>query len=141
MKNLLKLTTLILCLSILFTSGVAIGQEKKVDYSKLLGKWEFIREGRMGTMTTVITFFEKDGKLQGTWATRNERELKNIKFDGENLSFEIELGFDRRGRDTRSFSLNINAKLKGDKLEGTFNTPRGEREFSATRVIEEKKEK
>lgn len=135
MKNLTKLTLFILALSLLLTADFSFAQEKKVDYSKLIGKWESTRETPRGTMTIVLTFDLKEGKLIGYTTMRdNKMEFSNIKFDGENLSFEMEFG-----RGDRTFSMAYKVKLKGDKLEGTMETPRGENEFIATKVKEKKK--
>ena len=137
MRNMIKFTVIILTLSILLTANISFAQEKKVDYSKIIGKWESVRETPRGTMTTVFSFELKDGKLTGkSTMRRGDIDLKNIKFDGENLSFEMEFG-----RGDRTFSMAVKAKVKGDKLEGTMENPRGENEFTATKVKEKEKEK
>jgi hypothetical protein len=99
------------------------------DNAPVLGKWESTTETPQGTFEVVYEFTEVDGELKGTWSNpRRNGDLKNVSWDGETLKFGREIG-----RGGQTFNLNFEATVDGDAMTGKMITPRGEREFTATR--------
>ncbi len=99
------------------------------DNAAVLGKWESTTETPQGTFEVVYEFTEVDGELKGTWTNpRRNGDLKNVSWDGETLKFGREIG-----RGGQTFNLNFEATVDGDAMTGKMITPRGEREFTATR--------
>ena len=99
------------------------------DNATVLGKWTTMTETPQGTFEVVYQFTEVDGELKGTWSNpRRSGDLKNVSWDGETLKFGREVG-----RGGQTFNLNFKATVDGDTMTGKMITPRGEREFTATR--------
>lgn len=99
------------------------------DNAPVLGKWESTTETPQGSFEVVYEFTEVDGELKGTWTNpRRNGDLKNVSWDGETLKFGREIG-----RGGQTFNLNFEATVDGDAMTGKMITPRGEREFTATR--------
>ena len=99
------------------------------DNAPVLGKWVAPTETRQGTFDVVYEFTEVDGGLKGAWSNpRNSGDLQNVSWDGETLKFGREVG-----RGGQTFNLNFEATVDGDAMTGKMITPRGEREFTASR--------
>ena len=99
------------------------------DNAPVLGKWTSMTETPQGTFEVVYEFTEVDGELKGTWSNpRRNGDLTNVSWNGETLKFGREVG-----RGGQTFNLNFEATVDGDTMTGKMITPRGEREFTATR--------
>ena len=100
------------------------------DNAAVLGKWESTTETPQRTFQVVFEFTEVDGELKGTWSNPRGRsgELKNVSWDGETFKYERDL--EAGGQ---VFRLSYEATVDGDTMSGKMTTPRGEREFTATR--------
>ena len=118
--------------SILIAAAVALAfapTAAAADNAPVLGKWASMTETPQGTFEVVYEFTEVDGELKGTWSNpRRNGDLKNVSWDGETLKFGREIG-----RGGQTFNLNFEATVDGDAMTGKMITPRGEREFTATR--------
>ncbi len=100
------------------------------DNAAVLGKWESTTETPQRTFQVVFEFTEVDGELKGTWSNPRGRsgELTNVSWDGETVKYERDL--EAGGQ---VFRLSYEATVDGDTMSGKMTTPRGEREFTATR--------
>ena len=100
------------------------------DSGPVLGKWESTTETPQRTFQVVFEFTEVDGELKGAWSNPRGRsgELMNVSWDGETLKFERDI--EAAGQ---VFRLYYEATVDGDTMTGTNTTPRGKREFTATR--------
>lgn len=118
--------------SILIAAAVALAfapTAAAADNAAVLGKWESTTETPQGSFEVVYEFTEVDGELKGTWTNpRRNGDLKNVSWDVETLKFGREIG-----RGGQTFKLNFEATVDGDAMTGKMITPRGEREFTATR--------
>lgn len=119
--------------SILIAAAVALALAPAAlaaDNAPVLGKWESTTETPQRTFQVVFEFTEADGELKGAWSNPRGRsgELTNVSWDGETLKYErdIEAG-------GQVFRLYYEATVDGDTMTGKMTTPRGEREFTATR--------
>lgn len=87
-------------------------------------KQEYQGQERISTLTLT-----DDG---GTWASsRGSADLTDYKVEGDTLTFTRT--FNRQGQE---FAIECEAKIVDGKLVGKMVTPRGEREFVATRAEE-----
>ena len=103
MKKLIILATLTLTLS--FAAEVA-------------GKWEIRAESSDGQKHVALLEIREDG---GTWngvilADDEKIPLKGVAVDGDNLTFQVP---------TEEGTYTVKAVVRGDQLEGTFNTTGG----------------
>lgn len=119
--------------SILLAAAVALALAPAAlaaDNAPVLGKWTSTTETPQRTFQVVFEFTEVDGELEGTWRNRRgpNGNLMKVSWDGETLKFErdIEAG-------GQVFRLYYEATVDGDTMTGTISTPRGDREFTATR--------
>ncbi len=118
--------------SILIAAAVALAfapAALAADNAPVLGKWTSMTETPQGTFEVVYEFTEVDGELKGAWSNpRRNGDLTNVSWDGETLKFGREVG-----RGGQTFNLNFEATVDADAMTGKMITPRGEREFTATR--------
>jgi opacity protein-like surface antigen len=118
--------------SVLIVAAVALALASPLvaaDNAPVLGKWESTTETPQRTFQVVFEFTEVDGELKATWSNpRRNGDLKNVTWDGETVKFERDL--QAQGQ---SFRLSYEATVDGNKMTGTMTTPRGDREFTATR--------
>ena len=100
------------------------------DNAPVLGKWESTTETPQRTFQVVFEFTEVDGELKGAWSNPRGRNgnLINVSWDGETLKFERDL--EAGGQ---VFRLYYEATVDGDTMTGKMTTPRGQRDFTATR--------
>jgi hypothetical protein len=100
--------------------------EKKGDPS---GTWKW-KAGRQGAEVTLKLKLDGD-KLSGsiTGPGGQETPIDNASYKDGQISFEIS----REGRDGQKMTVKYNGKLKGDTIEGKAETPRGSRDWKATR--------
>ncbi len=113
---------------IAWDSGTGDVSGKKVEEaSAVVGTWEFTRESSRGTRTSTLKIKED---MTGTYTARdNEIPVKDLKVDGNNVSFKIELSFN----DTQ-FTMEFKGKVNGKTLNGEFITQRGSREAIGKKI-------
>ncbi len=99
----------------------ANGQRVGVE---LIGKWKLTTTSQRGPRTRTLTIYpDLTGRYQ---LGDGEVAIKDLKLEGDQLTFEIEMGFGER-----QFLMRFKGKLVGASLKGQFNTPRGSREVIA----------
>ena len=101
---------------------------KKVEEaSAVVGTWEFTRETQQGMRTSRLTI---KPDMTGTYSFRdNPVDIKDLKVDGNNVSFKIEMSFN-----DRQFTMEFKGKVEGKTLKGEFITQRGTREAIGKKV-------
>jgi len=101
---------------------------KKVEQaSAAVGTWEFTRESDRGTRTSTLKI---KPDMTGTYTMRdNEVAIKDLKVDGNNVSFKLELSFN-----DRQFTMEFKGKVEGKNLNGEFITQRGAREAVGKKI-------
>ncbi len=101
---------------------------KKVEQaSAAVGIWEFTRESSQGTRTSTLKI---KPDMTGTYTMRdNEVDVKDLKVDGNNVSFKLELSFN-----DRQFTMDFKGKVEGKTLNGEFITQRGAREAVGKKI-------
>jgi len=101
---------------------------KKVEQaSAAVGTWEFTRESDRGTRTSTLKI---KPDMTGTYTMRdNEVAVKDLKVDGNNVSFKLELSFN-----DRQFTMDFKGKVEGKVLNGEFITQRGAREAVGKKI-------
>ena len=119
--------------SILIAAAVALAfapAALAADNAAVLGKWESTTETPQRTFQVVFEFTEVDGDVKGAWSNPRGRNgnLINVSWDGETLKFERDL--EAAGQ---VFRLYYEAAVDGDTMAGKMTTPRGQRQFTATR--------
>lgn len=105
--------------------GLVIGGVAQAE-NPFLGKWEIKQEFQGQERISTLTLAEEGG----TWATqRGTNELSDLNFGDNVVTFTRTIN--RQGQE---FTMECKAAIVGEVLVGTMTTPRGEREFTATRV-------
>jgi hypothetical protein len=101
---------------------------KKVEAaSAVVGTWEFTRETSQGTRTSTLKI---KPDMTGTYSFRdNPVDIKDLKVDGNNVSFKIEMSFN-----DRQFTMEFKGKVEGKTLKGEFITQRGTREAIGKKI-------
>jgi hypothetical protein len=101
--------------------------KKAEEASAVVGIWEFTRETDRGTRTSTLKI---KPDMTGTYTMRdNEVEVKDLKVDGNNVSFKIELSFN-----DRQFTMEFKGMVEGKTLKGEFITQRGAREAIGKKI-------
>lgn len=100
---------------------------------ELAGTWELSWETPRGAQTTTFVFAVEGMNVTGTAQMRRgentmEVPVKNGMLHGDQLTFALEFGMGERTV-TQAFA----ATVKGDTMEGTITTPRGEMPFTGKR--------
>ena len=101
---------------------------KKVEAaSPAVGTWEFTRETSQGTRTSTLKI---NPDMTGTYSFRdNPVDIKDLKVDGNNVSFKIEMSFN-----DRQFTMEFKGTVEGKTLKGEFITQRGAREAIGKKI-------
>jgi len=101
---------------------------KKIEQaSAAIGTWEFTRETQRGTRTSTLKI---KPDMTGTYTFRdNPVDVKDLKVDGNNVSFKLELSFN-----DRQFTMEFKGKVEGKILKGEFITQRGAREAIGKKI-------
>jgi hypothetical protein len=101
---------------------------KKVEAaSPVVGTWEFTRETSQGTRTSTLKI---NPDMTGTYSFRdNPVDIKDLKVDGNNVSFKIEMSFN-----DRQFTMEFKGTVEGKTLKGEFITQRGAREAIGKKI-------
>ena len=104
-----------------------VSGRKAEQASAVVGTWEFTRETPQGTRTSTLKI---KPDMTGTYTMRdNEVPVKDLKVDGNNVSFKIELSFN-----DRQFTMEFKGKVDGKILKGEFVTQRGAREAVGKKI-------
>ena len=94
---------------------------------ELIGEWELTTTSERGTRTRLLRV-EPD--LSGRYESfGGEVPVKDLKLEGDQVSFNIERGFG-----DRVFTMEFKGKLDGNTLNGQMNSERGTREVTGKRV-------
>jgi len=105
-------------------------------WAALIGKWELTITSERGTRTNLLTI---ESDLSGRYESfGGEIPVKDLKLEGDQVSFNIEVGFG-----DRAFKMEFKGKLDGKTLNGQMSSERGTREVTGKRVeakVEEKVE-
>ncbi len=100
------------------------------DVEDFLGEWTSTIETQRGTATTTYVFRMDGDVLKGTMSGRmGETEIDEVTYEDGTISFNLTRNFQGN-----SMTLTYTAKIVEGVMQGTVSTPRGEREFTATRV-------
>jgi len=92
----------------------------------VVGKWELTTTGQQGARTRILTI---NADMTGTYQMReNEIPVKDLKLDGNKLTFKIE------GSGERQFQMEFKGEIDGANLKGEFITERGAREVTGKKV-------
>ena len=84
----------------------------------LVGKWKLTTTSDFGTRTSMMRI---DGDLTGRYEFfGGEIPMKNIKLEGDEVTFLLEMGFG-----DRTFQLDFKGKLDGKTLKGELTSERG----------------
>jgi len=93
----------------------------------LIGKWELTRTTEQGTRTNLLTI---DTDLTGRYESfGGEIPIKDLKLDGDQVSFKTEMGFG-----DQTFVTEFKAKLDGKTLKGQSVSERGTNELTGKKV-------
>ncbi len=93
----------------------------------LVGEWELTTTSERGTRTSMMKIF---GDLTGRYESfGGEIPMKNIKLEGDQLTFSLELGWA-----DRTFQMDFKGKLDGKTLKGQMSTERGTSEVTGKKV-------
>ena len=96
-------------------------------WAALVGKWELTTTSERGTRTSLLTI---EGDLTGRYESfGGEIPIKDLKLEGDQLSFNIEGGFG-----DRAFKMEFKGKLDGKTLNGQMNSERGTREVTGKKL-------
>ncbi len=94
----------------------------------LVGTWELTTESERGTRTRTLVINED---LTGTYKGRNrEFAVTDVTVEGNQVSFNIKMGFDER-----EFTLEFKGTLDGKTLTGEFISSRGSRDVTGKKVL------
>ncbi len=95
--------------------------------TELIGEWELTTTSEWGTGTTTMKIF---GDLTGRYEFfGSELPMKDIKLEGDQLTFIIEMGWG-----DRTFQMDFKGKLDGKNLKGQMNSDRGTSEITGKKV-------
>jgi hypothetical protein len=127
MKSRIAFAVLVAFAVAVLAAGVAFAQEN----AKVAGKWESKFTTPSGETRTTTFTFEQDGdKLKGTVSggMGGEAPLTGT-VKGKEVKFTVTRQF--QGNEVKS---EYTATVEGDTMKGKVVTPRGEREWSATKA-------
>ena len=86
--------------------------------AELVGKWKLTTTSDFGTRTSMMRI---DGDLTGRYEFfGGEIPMKNIKLEGDQVTFLLEMGFGNR-----TFQMDFKGKLDGKTLKGELTSERG----------------
>ncbi|MBN2594432.1 MAG: hypothetical protein JXA81_13070 [Sedimentisphaerales bacterium] len=101
--------------------------KKAEEASAVIGTWEFTRETQQETRTSMLKIMPD---MTGTYTFRdNPVDIKDLKVNGNNVSFKIEMSFN-----DRQFTMEFKGKIEDKTLKGEFITQRGAREAIGKKI-------
>ncbi len=96
-------------------------------WAALVGKWELTVTSERGTRTNLLTI---ESDLSGRYESfGGEIPVKDLKLEGDQVSFNIEGGFG-----DRAFKMEFKGKLDGKTLNGQMSSERGTREVTGKKL-------
>jgi hypothetical protein len=102
----------------------------RADDAKVAGKWESKTTTPQGdTRTTTFTFVQDGDKLTGTVSGRMGDTPLSGTVKGDEVKFKV-----TRTTPNGEMKLEYSAKVEGDTMKGTVETPQGKRDWTATKV-------
>jgi hypothetical protein len=100
----------------------------------LIGEWELTTVSDFGERKSMMKIFPD---LTGRYEFfGNEVPMKNIKIEGDNVTFVVEMGFG-----DQTFQLDFKGKLEGKTLKGEMTSDRGTSEVTGKKIEKKTKEK
>ena len=107
--------------------GQRIGQN-------LIGTWEVTTVSDFGSRTTIMKVFPD---LTGRYEVfDSEVPMKNLKLEGDQVTFDLEMGFG-----DMTFEMDFKGKLEGKTLKGQMSSDRGTSEITGKKIEKKKMEK
>jgi hypothetical protein len=103
------------------------------DNSAVIGSWKCaVIDVPYEYSNSVITFIEKEGKLNGSvkFDSGEEVKINTVKLTNSQLVLSLYV---------EGNAITVDGKVAGTKITGTVDTPDGKVNFTATRVDEKKK--
>jgi len=100
------------------------------------GSWEMTRETPRGTMTQTLVIARDGDGWKGTMTfMEREIDLKDVKVEGNTLTFTMEMGPppNAGGGGRGPMSQTFKGTLEGDEIQGEMDGPRGPRPMVLTR--------
>jgi len=102
--------------------------------AELVGEWELTTVSDFGERTSMMRIFSN---LTGRYEFfGNESPMKNIKLEGDQVTFTIEMGFGGQ-----TFQLDFKGKLDGKNLKGQMESDRGVSDVTGKKIEKKTKEK
>lgn len=93
----------------------------------LIGLWELSTVSEMGTRQSLLVI---DNDLTGTYeGFGGEFPIKDLKIDGQRLSFTVEMGFG-----DRTFQIKFNGTCDGKTIKGQSSSERGTNEVTGKKL-------
>jgi hypothetical protein len=92
----------------------------------LIGKWELTSTSERGTRTNILTV---RGDLSGRYETFGEVPIKDLKLEGNQVSFKVTMGFGDQAREAE-----FKGTLEGKSLKGQISTPNGPRDVTGKKI-------
>ena len=92
----------------------------------LIGKWELTSTSERGTRTNILTV---RGDLSGRYETFGEVPIKDLKLEGNQVSFKVTMGFGDQAREAE-----FKGTLDGKSLKGQISTPNGPRDVTGKKI-------
>lgn len=122
----MKRATMALLVAAFVTPATLPAQNMK-DF---VGEWESTMETQRGTFTTTYSFWMDGDVLKGSLSGRmGETEIDEVTYMDGTISFSV-----TRSMQGNEMTLSYSAKIVDGQMQGSMTTPRGEREFTATKV-------
>ena len=111
----------------LMVSGAAVAQGN----ANVTGKWESKFTTPQGEMTTTFTFKQDGDKLTGTVTGGRGGETP---LEGTVKGKEVKFTVSRTNQNGETVKTEYTATVEGDTMKGSVVSPRGTRDWSATKA-------
>jgi hypothetical protein len=93
----------------------------------IIGDWELTITSEQGTRTSMLMVYpDVTGRLE---FFGGEIPIKNLKFEGDQLTFAIEMGFG-----DQTFTMDFKGKVDGKTLKGQMTSSRGTSEVAGKKI-------
>jgi len=112
MKNLVKISPLVLAVVMLLWSGCASTKKSKTSIPNYIGQWDYILSMPDGDQAGFIKFSQEDDQVIGLiGGDQGEIQLSDLVIDEEKLS----ANFDFQG-----YTVNMSGTFEGEELNGNM---------------------
>ena len=118
---------------ILFTAMFLVLISSPADNSPVIGSWKCaVPDVPSEYVNSTIILIEKEGKLGGQvkFDSGEEIKLSTVKFTNSQLLITLYV---------EGYSVTVDGKVSGGKITGTVDIPDGKVNFTAIRIVEQKK--